>query len=79
MQHCASSRSAEKFLRDAKFDARGPHKRRLTASFVFEVKPCGTLAHSRVHDYAISLSRERPQPMPMPAPHCRLIDEHIMC
>src|SRR5262249_5650775 len=46
---------AEKYLRDAKFDARGIHKRRLTASFVFEVKPCGTLTHSPIHDYAISL------------------------
>jgi hypothetical protein len=51
---------AEKYLRNAKFDARGIHKRRLTASFVFEVKPCGTLTHSRIHDYAISLCRERP-------------------
>jgi hypothetical protein len=71
--------SAEKYLRDAEFDARGIHKRRLTASFVFEVKPCGTLAHSSIHDYAISLCRERPPIPAMPAPHCRLINERIQC
>ena len=51
---------AEKYIRAAKFDARGIHKRQVTASFVVEMKPCGTLAHSRVHDYAISLCREQP-------------------
>jgi hypothetical protein len=51
---------AVKYIRAAKFDAGGIHKRQVTASFVFEVKPCGTLAHSRPHDYAISLCRERP-------------------
>jgi hypothetical protein len=71
--------SAENYIRAAKFDARGIHKRQVTASFVFEVKPCGTLTHSRASDYAISLCRERPPPMPSPAPHCSLIDELIRC
>jgi TonB family protein len=53
---------AEKYIRTAKFDARGIHKRQVTASFVFEVKPCGTLAHSSIHDYAIRLCLERPPP-----------------
>jgi hypothetical protein len=56
---------AEKYIRAAKFDARGIHKRQVTASFVFEVKPCGNLQHSRTHDYAISLCRERPPPIPV--------------
>lgn len=55
--------AAEKYIRAAKFDARGIHKRQVTASFVFEVKPCGKLAHSRTHDYAISLCLERPKPV----------------
>jgi len=71
--------SAEKYLRDARFDTGGIHKRQLTASFVFEVKPCGTLAHSPVHDYAVSLCRERPPRPSMPAPHCRLIDGQLYC
>jgi hypothetical protein len=71
--------SAEKYLRDAEFDTRGMHERHLTVSFVFEVKPCGMLAHSPVHDYAISLCRERPSRPEMPAPHCRLINGLIFC
>ena len=59
---------AEKYIRAAKFDARGIHKRQVTASFIFGVKPCGTLAHSRAHDYAISLCRERPPPSTTPTP-----------
>jgi hypothetical protein len=51
--------SAERYIRAAKFDARAIHKRRVTASFVFELKPCGTLKHSPVHDYAINQCRER--------------------
>ena len=50
---------AERFLRAARFDAHGFSKRELTASFVFEVKPCGKLAHAGVHDYTINLCRER--------------------
>jgi hypothetical protein len=50
---------AERYLRHATFDTRGHDTRRFTASFVFELKPCGTLKHGRVHDYAISLCRER--------------------
>jgi hypothetical protein len=71
--------SAENYIRAAKFDTRGFHKRQMTASFVFEVKPCGTLEHSRVSDYAINLCRERPPPNPMPAPHCRVINGLIQC
>jgi len=58
---------AERYIRDATFDVRGLHKHRLTASFVFELQPCGKLAHPRVHDYVISLCRERPPPLVMPS------------
>jgi hypothetical protein len=60
--------SAKKYIRAAKFDADGIHKRQVTASFVFELKPCGALAHSRIHDYAISLCRERPVPISVDTP-----------
>jgi hypothetical protein len=33
--------SAKKYIRAAKFDADGIHKRHVTASFIFELKPCG--------------------------------------
>jgi outer membrane biosynthesis protein TonB len=59
---------AERYIRAARFEARGIHKRRLTASFVFEVKPCGTLEHSPGHDYTISLCREQPA-IPSISPH----------
>jgi len=52
--------AAEQYLRDSKFGT-GPHyKKVLTAIFVFELTPCGTLEHSLVHDYAIDLCRDRP-------------------
>ncbi len=59
---------AEEYIRAAKFDGRGVQKRRLTASFVFEVKPCGTLAHAGIHDYAISLCRQQPPPAQVDTP-----------
>jgi hypothetical protein len=58
--------SAEKYIRAAKFDARAIDKRELTASFVFEVKPCGRLAHSGDYDYAITLCLERPPRVMVP-------------
>lgn len=70
---------AERYIRDAKFDVHGLHKQRLTASFVFEIEPCGKLAHPQVHDYAISLCREPPPPILMPAPHCRVVEGGIQC
>ena len=70
---------AENYIRASKFEASGLHKRQLTASFVFEVQPCGTLTHSSVHDYAISFCRERRPPTPMNQPHCRLIDGSLSC
>ncbi len=56
---------AERYIRATTFDVHGMHKRQLTASFVFEVKPCGNVAHSPVHDYAVSLCRERPPIVPI--------------
>jgi hypothetical protein len=58
--------SAENYIRAAKFDARAIDKRELTASFVFEVKPCGRLAHSVDRDYAITLCLERPPRVMVP-------------
>jgi hypothetical protein len=52
--------AAQEYLEESRFVSRAPYKKMLTASFVSEFAPCGTLNHSLVHDYAISLCRDRP-------------------
>lgn len=54
--------AAERYINDSRFDI-GPHyKKRLTASFVFELAPCGVLTHILDPDYAIDLCRDPPPP-----------------
>jgi hypothetical protein len=54
--------AATDYLKDARFVGPTPDRRVLTASFVFELAPCGTLGHGPVHDYTINLCRDRPPP-----------------
>lgn len=56
--------AAQQYIRDSKFATGTHYKKRLAASFVFELAPCGVLKHSLDHDYAIDLCRDRP-----PAPN----------
>jgi outer membrane biosynthesis protein TonB len=60
--------AAQEYLEESRFVSRAPYKKMLTASFVFEFAPCGTLNHSLVHDYAISLCRDRPSQPNWPNP-----------
>jgi hypothetical protein len=52
--------AAERYIRAATFDARGVRKRHLTASVVFEIKPCGKIGPPGTYDYAVRLCREKP-------------------
>jgi hypothetical protein len=52
--------AAEQYIRDSRFGTGTHYKKLLTASFVFELAPCGALKHSLDHDYAIDLCRDRP-------------------
>ena len=54
--------TASDYLRESRFISRAPYRGILTASFVFELAPCGTLEHSLTYDYTINLCRERPPP-----------------
>jgi hypothetical protein len=60
--------AAERYLRDARFGP-GPHSmKRLTASFVFEIAPCGVLTHSVGPDYTVDLCRDPPPPSQIQQP-----------
>ena len=59
--------AAEEYLKNSRFVSRTPYKKMLTASFVFEFAPCGTLSHSLVHDYTITLCRDRLRPPNLPS------------
>jgi len=60
--------AAERYIRDSRFGT-GPHyTKRLTASFVFEIAPCGVLTHSVDPDYTIDLCRDPPPPSHIPQP-----------
>jgi hypothetical protein len=50
------------YLPASLFDAGAHYKKVLTASFVFELEPCGTLEHGLVYDNTINLCRDRPPP-----------------
>jgi hypothetical protein len=54
--------AAERYIRDARFGPSLHSTKRLTASFVFEIAPCGLLTHSAVPDYTIDLCRDPPPP-----------------
>lgn len=54
--------AAADYLKDARFVGPMPAGRVLTASFVFELAPCGTLGHGPVHDYTVNLCRDPPPP-----------------
>jgi outer membrane biosynthesis protein TonB len=54
--------AARSYLKDSKFASRSPYTKSLTASFVFELAPCGTLRHSSRYDYAVEVCRDRPPP-----------------
>jgi hypothetical protein len=56
--------AAEQYIRDSRFGTGTHYKKLLTASFVFELAPCGVLKHSLDHDYAIDMCRDQP-----PAPN----------
>jgi hypothetical protein len=60
--------AAKQYLGDSSFDAGARYKKVLTASFVFELVPCGVLEHSLVHDYSIDLCRDRPPASNVPQP-----------
>ena len=55
--------AAEGYVKDARFVGPAPDKKVLTASFVWELAPCGLLGHGPVHDYTINLCRD-PPPQP---------------
>lgn len=54
--------TASDYLKESRFISRAPYRGILTASFVFEFAPCGTLEHSLTYDYTINLCRERAPP-----------------
>ncbi len=56
--------AAKQLLRRAKFDTGPRYRRELTASFVFELAPCGSLKHNAAHDYSIYACREPIVPGP---------------
>lgn len=58
---------AQQYLRDSRFGSGTHYKKMLTASFIFELAPCGTLEHSSA-DYRIDLCRERPPASQAPQP-----------
>jgi outer membrane biosynthesis protein TonB len=47
--------AAQRMFHGTKFQSGPGYKRLLTASFVFEIKPCGKLSQAAVLDYAFSL------------------------
>jgi hypothetical protein len=55
---------AETYLRDSTFGTVMDDKKVLTASFVFELAPCGHIEHILIRDYTINFCRDPP-----PAPH----------
>jgi hypothetical protein len=60
--------AAEQYLRDSRFGTGTHYKKLLTASFVFELAPCGILKHSLDHDYTIDLCRDRSPALYAPQP-----------
>src|SRR5215472_17482748 len=54
--------AAGDYLKDSRFVGPTSTRKVLTASFVFELAPCGTLRQSAVHDYTINLCRDPPPP-----------------
>jgi hypothetical protein len=56
--------AASDYLKESRLISRAPYRKMLTASFVFEFAPCGTVEHSLTYDYTINLCRDRP-----PAPN----------
>ena len=60
--------AAEHYIRDARFGPGSHYTKRLTASFVFEIAPCGLLTHSVGADYTIDLCRDAPPPSQIQQP-----------
>jgi hypothetical protein len=60
--------AAEWYINDSRFGTGSHYRKRLTASFVFEIAPCGVLTHSVDADYTIDLCRDPPPPSHIPQP-----------
>lgn len=54
--------AAERYLRDARFGNGWHSTKRLVVSFVFEIAPCGLLAHRAGADYTVDLCRDPSPP-----------------